>query len=676
MLNRATLEIKRRWVAAGLVLVLGPVAQVGAQTPPADSAVSLKRLSLEELSNLEVYSVSKEPEPYGQAPAAIHVITREDIRRSGATTVPEALRLADNLIVAQKSAHAWAISARGFNTDLANKLLVLIDGRTVYTPLFSGVFWDRQDYLLEDIDRIEVISGPGGALWGANAVNGVINIITKSAADSQGLYAEGAGGSQVEGIGSMRYGGTLASNGFFRVYGKYAGYGNEFFPDGQDAQDSWRMGQTGFRIDTKPSARDALTVQGDLYVGREHLATGGTARVGGGNVLARWSRTLSDDSDFNLQTYYDRTHLFDPIQAQVLNGTLIAPAGNLQDDLDTYDADFQHRFRLAEGHRLSWGLGYRLTHNVVGNAPALGFVPPVLTQSLFSAFLQDEIALSTTAAVIVGSKVEHNGYTGLEVEPSARLQWKLSGGRLVWAAVSRAIRAPARVDRDERLATPALAPVIENLLIGGADFKSENVVAYEGGFRGKLGPAVSTSVSVFYNVYDDLRSTSLSPPDPLFGLPFPLFFENNLEGHTYGVELSADSHVREWWRVHTGYTFLSEDIHVEPGRMDFNNALNETADPQHQFALRTSIDVSPRVELDTGLRWVGAFLFNNSGVAGTVPRYTELNTRIAWQPTPRLELSLVGQNLLHDQHLEYVVSGSNPREEIGRRVYGKAALRW
>ncbi len=507
----------------------------------------LKQMSLEQLSAQEVTSVSKKPEPYGRAPAAIQVITQDEIRRSGATTLPEALRLADNLIVAQKNAHDWAISARGFNTDLVNKLLVLIDGRTIYSPLFSGVFWDRQDYLLEDIERIEVISGPGGTLWGANAVNGVINIITRRAQESQGVYADAGLGTQV-GLGGVRYGGMLRPTVPFRVYGKYADHDNEFLPDGRDASDAWRLGQGGFRIDAGAAPGDTLTVQGDFYAGREHLGTSGIGEVSGGNVLGRWSRTLSGDSEFSLQTYFDRTHLSIPVPAQVLGGRALAPAGTLTDDLDTYDADFHHRFPVGDRHHLTWGLGYRFTHDEVGNSPALGFIPSHLNQNLFSGFAQDEIALSTNVALTAGTKLEHNAYTGLEVEPSARLQWSATPKRLVWGAVSRAIRAPARVDRDERLGTPALSPFVNNLLVGGADFASETVIAYEIGSRAQIGQTMSISASAYYNRYDDLRSTTLSAPDPVLHLPFPLFFENNLEGHTDGVELTATNQVLAWWR--------------------------------------------------------------------------------------------------------------------------------
>jgi iron complex outermembrane receptor protein len=482
-------------------------------------------------------------------------------------------------------------------------------------------------------------------------------------------------GTQV-GLGGVRYGAMLTPTVPFRLYAKYADQDDEWLPDGKEASDSWRLGQGGFRIDASPAPRDTLTLQGDFYTGREHIGTGGIAGVGGGNVLARWSRTVSADSDLGLQLYYDRTHLSLPVPALVLSGLPLAPAGTLTDDLDTYDVDFHQRFRAGGRHQLTWGLGYRFTHDGVVNAPALAFIPPTLNQNLFSAFAQDEIALSNTLAFTAGTKLEHNSYTGLEAEPSARLQWSATPTHLVWGAVSRAIRAPARVDRDERLGTPALSPIVDNLLVGGGDFASETVIAYEVGSRAQVGGTMSLSSSAYYNRYDDLRSTSLSAPDPVLHLPFPLFFENNLEGHTYGLELSVTNQVLPWWRLHTAYTFLGEDIHVKPGRSDFNNALNETADPHHQFAVRSSMSVSTRVEIDGAFRWVDSFRFNDGGIPGTVPSYGELNGRLGWSPTRRVEISLAAENLLHDRHLEYVISSPNPREEIGRRAYAKAALRW
>ena len=626
----------------------------------------LKTLSLDQLMDIEVISVSKAPEKLLEAASAIQVLTNDQIRRSGASSIPEALRLADNLDVAQKNSRSWAISARGFNTDSANKLLVLMDGRSVYTPLFSGVFWDQQDYLLEDVDRIEVISGPGGTLWGANAVNGIISIISKSAKETQGFYGEAGGGSFLRDFVGARYGGMLAPNVYFRLYGKYFDRDAEVFPDGSGAMDSWRMGQGGFRLDAEPSNENTFTLQGDVYRLDENLPTGGNARADGNNVLGRWSHVFSEDSSLSLQLYYDRTHLTDPVPANDF-----APAGTLLDDLDTYDLDFQHRFHLGESNHVVWGFGYRFTHDEVENAPALAFSPPTLDRNLFSAFLQDEIVIAKNIAFTLGTKVEHNDYTGFEIEPSGRVAWTPTEQQTFWAAVSRAVRAPSRVDRDIRLPTPEAAPLVENLLVGGRNFKSETVIAYELGYRAELTPRLSGSISIFYNQYDDIRSTSLGPPDPIFGLPFPLFYENNLEGETYGLELSTNYQLCDWWRLHGGYSFLHEEIRVQSGRTDFNNALNETADPKHQFSIRSSMDLPGRIELDVGLRWVDSLRFNNNAVAETVPAYFELDARLSWHATKNLEFSVVGQNLLHDHHLEYVISSPNPREEIERSVYGK-----
>ena len=295
-----------------------------AATAAADNAPSsigeLKQLNVEDLMNVQVTSVARHPERLIEAASAIQVITQEDIRRSGATSIPEALRLADNLQVAQKNSHDWAISSRGFNTALANKLLVMIDGRTVYTPLYSGVFWDVQDYVLADIERIEVISGPGGTLWGANAVNGVINIITKSAKDTQGLYAQAGGGSRPQDFADLRYGGTLNPDTQFRIYGKYFDRGSEVLANGDSASDSWRQGRGGFRVDSDASTIDKLTLQGDVYGGHEDQQTGGTSDSSGENVLGRWSRRISDTSDLGLQSYVDRTHTSNPAAALIING--------------------------------------------------------------------------------------------------------------------------------------------------------------------------------------------------------------------------------------------------------------------------------------------------------------------------------------------------------------------
>lgn len=651
-------------------VTLGVLISMSAAGALADSGAptigQLKQLNVEDLMNVEVTSVSRHPEKLIAAASAIQVITQEQIRRSGATSIPEALRLADNLQVAQKNSHDWAISARGFNTDLGNKLLVMIDGRTVYTPLYSGVFWDVQDYLLEDIDRIEVISGPGGALWGANAVNGVINIITKSAKDTQGIYAGAGGGSQPEGFAGARYGGSLGPDTQFRVYGKYFDRGAEIQTDGSSAADAWHQGRAGFRVDSDVTARDKLTVQGDFYDSHENDQGVATADSSGGNLLGRWTRNLSNDSSLSLQSYFDQTHLSDPVSPLMAAGLPFSPAGVFYDDLTTYDLDLQHRFRLDGHNAVTWGLGFRRTDDDVINAPALGFFPTVLDQNLYSGFVQDEIALRQNVSFILGTKLEHNDYTGFEFEPDARVSWNLNSSQNLWAAVSRAVRTPSRIDHDLTEGTPPYLVILK----GGSDFTSEALIAYELGYRAQVSSKFTASVSTFYNQYNDVRSTSFTPATIL-----PLYFANNLEGDTYGMEFSGNYQVTQAWSLHAGYTLLRENIRVKPGQYDLTNGLNETADPKHQVSLRSSLNLPARLEWDAGLRWVDSLLTNNGPTPGTVPAYFELNTRLAWHAGERFELSVTGQNLLHNHHTEYGFPDPT-RVEIERSVYGKLAWRY
>jgi iron complex outermembrane receptor protein len=646
-----------------LVASTGPVlAQVADSTTD-----SLKSLSLDQLMDVEVTSVSRHPEKLLQSASAIQVITREEILRSGATSLPEALRLADNLEVAQKNSHDWAISARGFNTALANKLLVMIDGRTVYTPLFSGVFWDVQDYPLEDIERIEVISGPGGTLWGANAVNGVINIITRKASDTQGAYAEGGGGNQLQEFGTARYGGMLGDATSFRVYGKYFDRGDESTTEGSPASDSWHQAQGGFRADSALSSEDSLSVHGDFYDGRENEDTGNTARTGGGNLMGQWSHQSDSGSQMTLQSYYDRTHLADPIPEGTIADIPIAPAGFLTDDLTTFDTDFQYQLQLASSHHLIWGLGYRFTHDVVQNAPALGFFPATLNQNLYSAFLQDEIALRNHVSLTVGSKIEHNDYTGFEYEPNVRLQWNWVPTQTIWSAISRAVRTPSRIDEDVKEAAPPLLVFLE----GSSAFQSEEVIAYEAGYRAQVTTQTSVSLSTYYNDYNDVRSTGFTPTTIL-----PFYFQNNLEGHTYGAELSGNYQVLDNWSLHLGYDLLQEHLHVKPGQFDLNDALNETADPQQQVSLRSSATLIGNLEFDSTLRWVDTLHTNSGATPGTVPSYFGLDARLAWHVAKSLELSLVGQNLLHARQVEYGFPTALTTEAIDRSVYAKATWRY
>jgi iron complex outermembrane recepter protein len=662
-----------------------PTQQTSVSPTPTQTAISspaaLKKLSLEELMNLDVTSVSKQPQPYGEAPAAIEVITNDEIRRSGASSIPEALQLADNLEVAQKDSHDWAISARGFNTDSANKLLVLIDGRSIYSPIFSGVFWDAQDYLLEDIDRIEVISGPGGTLWGANAVNGVINITSKNAKDTQGLYVEGGGGYELQDFEAVRSGGTMGPDVFYRVYGKYDARGDENLTNGSSASDSWTDEQGGFRIDGGNVSSENFTLQGDIYDNTENLSQGGQEMKNGANVLGRWTRTFSDDSNMSLQLYYDHAYFNDPEPA-IVGGTISHPvtealAGPLVDSLDTYDADFQHHFHLDDHNNFSWGLGYRYTNDVTQNSPSVGFYPSTLGQNLYNIFAQDEIGLLSNLFLTAGSKVEHNDYTGFEFEPSARLKWDLAEGQMLWAAVSRAVRMPSQIDTDEQTRTPGIAIYGYNsTLNGSSDFESEVLIAYELGYRSQLNKNFSTSISAFFNNYTDIRSLSSSPPNGLLHLTFPFYFQNNLLAQTWGVELTTDYQILDWCRLHAGYDLLNENVWVAPGQVDLNNALNETADPANQVFLRASMDLPGNLELDPAFRWIDSLIYNNNGVPGTVPSYAELDVRLGWHVTGNVELSVTGQNLLEPYHLEYVISNPAPTEEISRTVYGKVAMKF
>ena len=606
---------------------------------------ALKLLSVEELMDVEVTSVSRRPERLAQTASAIQVISQEEIRRSGATSLPEALRLAPNLQVAQVNASQWAVSARGFNNVLANKLLVMVDGRTVYTPLYAGVFWDAQDTVLEDIDRIEVVSGPGGALWGANAVNGVINITTKNAAETQGLFLEADAGNELTGLASVRYGGEISPTAHYRVYAKTSEQDATALVDGTDANDDWRMRQGGFRLDLG-TQENLVTLQSDFYEGQPNPDGQVAVQTRGGNLLGRWDYTISPGSDLRVQMYYDRT------KRDFGNG--------FTEDLATYDFDGQHRFRIGSRQEIVWGFGVRRLDHQVDNLALFAFLPAHKTLNLYSAFVQDEIALvPDRLRVTLGSKFEHNDYTGFENQPSVRLAWTPTAQQTLWTAVSRAARTPARIDRDFYLfLTPALP------LIAGGDFDSEKVVAYEAGWRLQTDTSLSLSLSTFYNDYDDLRSAEPGPPP--FGIP--LTFANGVKGHSYGVELAAMYQLSEWWRLRGGYTFLKKSLEVKPDSRDLNQGSVESDDPRNQLMFQSLLNLPRNIELDGVVRYVDALPNPH------VPGYVSLDLRVAWNASEHLELSLVGQNLLDDRHPEFVPTSPSPRE-IERSVYGRIVWR-
>jgi iron complex outermembrane receptor protein len=616
-----------------------PAAAAEAPLDPTD----LKQLSIEELMQIDITSVSRRSEPLSQAAAAVTVITQEELRRSGVTSLAEALRLANGLHVARTTQGTWAISSRGFNTTTANKLLVLIDGRSIYTPLYSGTFWDVQDTLLEDVERIEVIRGPGATLWGANAVNGIINIITKRTEDTQGgLVTAGGGAPEQRGFGGVRYGGALGDRGHYRIYGKYFDRGPLSFADGNSARDPMQMGQGGFRSDWKTSEADSFTVQGDAYNGQLGEAIRDDTELDGGNVLGRWSHHGSGRSDTELQVYWDRTHRLIP--------------GSFEEHRDTWDLDLQSHRRLAARHDVVWGAGFRRTQDRIGNSAVLAFVPDRRTHDLFSLFAQDEIGLlQDRLHLTVGTKVEHNDSTGFEVQPNLRFAWTPDEQRTLWGAVSRAVRTPTRLDEDIQFLAGS-----QVILRGDPDFQSEKLIAYELGYRQQLRTAVSFDAAAFYNVYDDLRSQAPLTP----GRPFPIVLANNLLAETWGVELRSNLQAASWWRWQVGYVYFDKHLHLKPGTVDRLGGSAEGNDPRHRASLRSLLDLPGGIELDAWLRWVDRLPFPE------VPSYTELDLHLGWHLNRSLEFSLVGQNLLHRRHPEFGTAGPT-REEIERGYYGK-----
>lgn len=610
----------------------------------------LKEMSLEQLMNIQVTSVSKHAENLEQAASAIQVITQEDIRNSGAKTLPEALRLASNLEVSQVNASQWAITARGFNNVLANKLLVLIDGRTVYTPLYAGVFWDVQNVVLENIDRIEVISGPGGTLWGANAVNGVINIITKNSKDTKGLLAQVAAGTNLPGMATLQYGGQMSSKFSYRVYGTGFNMGSTLLMNGKNAHDDWRMRQGGFRMDWDASLKDKVTFQGNIYHANPNPpgAGGDTSSItNGNNLLARWNHTVLGKYDFQLQAYFDHTY------RDFGNG--------LKEDLKTYDLEWQNRYYLGQRHEVTYGLDLRVMDDNDTNLPLLGFFPSQKTLYLYSGFIQDKIMLlKNRLSLTLGEKLEHNSYTGFENQPNARLSWSPKQNQMLWAAVSRAVRTPGRIDRD------FTAFLVQNVpLITGTDsFVSAKLTAYELGWRVQPVNTFSISLSTFYNVYDDIRSAEPSAA----ANHLPITFANGVKGNSYGVELSVITRLANWWNVKGGYTFFQKNLSLKPGSNDANKASAESNDPEHQFLIESNMNLPGKLQIGTVIRYVSKL------PKPLVSEYFSLDLNLGWKLNKDVELNIVGQNLLNDRHQEFIPSSPSARE-IPRGVYGKVTLR-
>ena len=636
--------------AAAALLSTACAVQARAQLPATQddpAALPLADYSLEQLSDIVVTSVSRQSEPLARAAASVFVIGAAEIARSGATTLPEALRLAPNLQVARVNAYEYAISARGFVSPQANKLLVMIDGRSVYSPLFSGVFWEMQDVALEDIARIEVVSGPGGTVWGTNAVNGVINIITRSATDTHGGVVTAHAGADEHGVG-VRYGGQFEGGPHWRAYARQ--FESEAGRSESGAGNASRMvrEQAGFRFDWDGGQQD-ITLSGDVYQGRLHNAVATPrATMSGANLLGRVERRLAEAGVVRLQAFIDHTRR--------------AQDGVGGQRLETVDVEAQHLVRFG-AHGITWGGGHRYSRDRIENGPVLRFTPTQRSLRWSHLFVQDELTLSPTLRAVAGLRVEHNVYTGSELLPNLRLAWDVDERSMLWAAVSRTVRAPSRIDRDLFAVNP-LDPR-QLLIAGGAATAAESARVVELGYRAQPTPTLSYSATVFYTDFERLRT--LEPATP--GAPPPYVIDSLGKGALRGIEWWASWQAARGWRLHAGGVLQDVDVGREPASRD-TTGLSGLAgnDPGLTWTLRSAHDLSAHLRADFSLRYVARL------PQLAVPSYHELDARLAWQVRPDLELALAGRNMLHTRHAEFGAAGS--RQLIERTVFASATLRF
>ncbi len=650
-------------------LVCGFVAPSAAR---ADEGTSLADYSLEQLMNLsvEVSSAARKPQKLEDTDAAIHVITRQDIRSSGMTSLPELLRMVPGMQVARIDGGSWAISSRGFNAKNSDNLLVMLDGRVLQAPTFTGVYWDAQDVVLEDVERIEVIRGTGGALWGANAVTGIINIITLPASATQGGMLSGGAGNH-ERQGAARFGGKLGETGHFRVYAKDAAQSNFKQVSGAGAHDRHGLLSAGFRADWDMSDGNSLTVQGDTYTGgSDHLSTafslsppyrtptGYTIDLTGSNLLARWKSALSVTDEWALQFYYDiyERRYF-----------------NLGERRATYDLDFQRRFLLGDRHDIVWGAGYRQTGDSMGNTFGVSYMPASRTDSVASVFFQDEIALNKDSLhLIAGSKFEHNDYTGFEYQPNLRLRWKIDERQTAWAAVSRAVHTPSRTDADSNIVasvTPG-ATISVMRLIGNPAIQSEQALAYETGYRSQLTEQVQMDIAAFHNEFRHVMTLESEANFTEAGHTVtPLVFYNKANATTNGLEWSSSWRPTDLWQFKAAWSWLKMNIHRDAGST--SSIESEVGrSPQNQFQFHIRHSPADSVDLSTSLYYVDSLPSLN------VPAYTRLDARIGWRIQRNLELSLTGRNLLDPGHPEFI-NPSGPRaSEVPRSIFGGATWRF
>lgn len=604
-------------VTPGIALLVAALgcAQAAAQAIAPVRMAELADLSLEQLTKITVMSASRREESLAETPASLYVITRDDIRRSGANTVPEILRLAPNLQVARADAAQYAISARGFNNVLANKLLVLMDGRTLYTPLFSGVFWEGVDTFVPDIERIEVISGPGATLWGANAVNGVINIITRRAQDAQGPLVYAGGGNDERDVG-FRIGGEAPGAGAYRAWVKAYGHDGARTDAGMDIGDEVKRFAGGARADWQSGVQVA-TVQVTAYRGEVDASQ--KREFSGGSIRGRVTRELGNGSSFTGQAYFERSHR--------------RHETSFAETLDLYDVDLQHTLIPLAGHIVVWGGGYRHAIDDVTNSAAQAFIPPDRSLDWANLFVQDEIALGAALSLTVGLKAERNPYTGTEWLPNARLAWKATPGALVWTAISRAVRAPSRIDRE--VFFPGNPPFA---LVGNEVFEAEIANVAELGYRAQVSEAISFSATAFYQDYPNLRSVGLTNGQPTF--------RNDFEGKARGVEAWGGWRIHPTWRLTAGVVLQDVDTKLRPGTRDFGGAALLGNDPGVTAQLRSAWSPTAQHDVDVFVRHVGK-------LETVVPAYTTVDVRLAWRPHAAIELELVGRNALGGDHIEW-----------------------
>lgn len=631
MFAKKGILIRKFRLAVIIMILLSVCMQTFAEQYDPNKEEDLFGMSIEELMNVEVTTVSKKEDTLFKTPVTITVLTSEDIRRSGHQSIPEVLRMVPGIHVAKIDSNKWAITARGFNSLYAEKLLVLIDGRTVYTPLYSGVYWDVQDLMLEDVERIEVIKGPGGILWGSNAVNGIINIITKKAENTQGTLVTGGMGTEEKGFSSLRHGGKLGEDAYYRVYAKYFNRDEGVYANGDHANDRSDTLREGFRIDWDKSEQDHITLQGDFYDGHSGLRTRLTVPPGGSNyqadnnvdvrglnILTRWTRKYSDNSDMSLQFYYDRTERYG-IQ--------------LGESRDTFDIDFQRRFQLADGHNLIWGLGYRHTGDNIDNSYSVSYNPSSRNDELFTGFVQDEITIvDDLFKFIVGTKIEKNDYTGYEFQPSARLLWTPNEKNTLWASFTRAVSTPSRSYTDMQLiynSTPQMS------INGSSDLKSQEVKSYELGYRVKPKDNLFFDFSLFYNEYDHLFTTENNPT------ALSTIYDNKMYGETYGTEIAAHWQVNKSWKLVGGYSFLNMQMRTEGSSTNTTLASRKEREAPHNiFHIRSQLNLLDNLEFDTILYYV------DSVPHYSIPSYIRLDMGLTWHVSKNMDFSIIGQNLL------------------------------